>query len=154
MKNFGKTLFGCSSFIKWSLTPFVLLFAAVMPLLIEQWTPVRLALVLIMELMCAALLAGFWLPERFGRCFFRILCGAVFLAYAGYLISEFFFSDKPFKLLQSRGEASPRNALLGFIFIGLPSLCYSLFGRFTFRPPESENDEHEPESDNDSDSKN
>jgi len=38
MSAFGQTLFGGSRRIRWSLTPFALLFAVVMPLLDEQWT--------------------------------------------------------------------------------------------------------------------
>jgi hypothetical protein len=138
MSLFGQTLFGGSRFIRWSLSPFVLLFAVLMPLAIEQWTPARVALMAVMECMCLALLAGFWFPARFGVWAFRGLAGAVFLSYTGYLIYEFCFSTTPFRLFQSRGEASPRNALLGFVFVGLPSLWYALLGRFTLRPPEPE----------------
>ena len=57
---------------------------------------------------------------------------------ASTYIYEFFFSDTPFRLAKSRSEASPRNALLGFMIIGLPSLWYAVFGRFTCRKPEPE----------------
>src|SRR5262249_17451525 len=127
---------GGSRFIRWSLSPFVLLFAVFMPMAIEQWTSARVALITGMEFMCIALLGGFWLPVRLGRWAFRGLAGAVFFSYAGYLIYEFFFSNAPFRVFGNRGEASPRNALLGFLIIGLPSLWYALLGRFTFRPPD------------------
>ena len=137
MKNYGETLFGGSGFIRWSLTPFVLLFAALMPLLINQWTPAGCVVMAFMEFLCVALLAGFWLPARFGHWAFRILAGLVFLAYVGYLIHESCFTDVPFKIFESDRKASPRNALLGFFIIGLPALWYALFGRFTFQKPES-----------------
>jgi hypothetical protein len=85
------------------------------------------------EFMCLALLAGFWLPAQFGRWAFRVLAGLVFLGYSTYLIDQSFFSEAPFKLVEARGKASPRNALLGFVVIGLPCLWFSLFGRFTLR---------------------
>jgi len=66
MSNFGQTLFGRSGFIRWALTPLVLIFAIFMPLLIDKWTPVGVAIMVGMELMCLALLAGFWLPARIG----------------------------------------------------------------------------------------
>jgi NADH:ubiquinone oxidoreductase subunit 5 (subunit L)/multisubunit Na+/H+ antiporter MnhA subunit len=59
--------------------------------------------------------------------------GVVFLAYSAYLINEFFFADNSFQAVESRAKESPRNALLGIIFIGLPSLWFALFGRFTLR---------------------
>jgi hypothetical protein len=145
MSGFGETLFGGSRFIRWSLTPFVLLFAVFMPIAIEEWTPARVALITGMEFMCIALLAGFWLPVRFGRWAFRGLAGAVFLSYSGYLIYEFFFSSAPFRILGNRGEASPRNALLGFALIGLPSLWYALLGRFSLSAPEEVIPADEPE---------
>ena len=151
MSNFGETLFGGSRFIRWSLSSFVLLFAAIMPLLIEKWTPIGIVIMVGTEFMCIALLAGFWLPARFGRWAFRGLASMVFISYSVYLIHEFFFTDTPFRVFESRGEASPRNALLGFIIIGLPSLWYALFGRFSLRapPPESEIDGSGIEEDDD-----
>lgn len=65
----------------------------------------------------------------------RALCGLIFLAYFAYLASEFAFSGKTFSLQGSRGDASPRNALLGLIVIGLPSLWFAVLGRFSLRPP-------------------
>jgi NADH:ubiquinone oxidoreductase subunit 5 (subunit L)/multisubunit Na+/H+ antiporter MnhA subunit len=141
-----RSMFGASGFVRWSLSPLVLLFAILMPLLIEEWTTTRIVLMAGMELAAIALLAGFWLPARIGRWAFRTLAALIFLAYAGYLIHEFFFTDKQFKIVQNRGEASPRNALLGFIVIGVPSLIYALLGRFTLKAPEPE---AEPEMDDD-----
>ncbi len=138
MSAFGQTLFGGNRFVRWTLSPFVLVFAGVMPLLVENWTLKLAAMIAGMEFLCIALLAGFWLPACIGRWAFRCVGGGVFAAYAAYLIYEFFFSDAPFRLVESRGEASPRNALLGFVIIGLPSLWYALFGRFTFREPQPE----------------
>jgi hypothetical protein len=133
MTNFGETLFGGSPFVRWTLTPFVLLFAVLVPFLIPGWTPTRVAMMVGIEFTCFALLAGFWLPAQFGRWAFRLVAGLVFLAYSSYLIDQIFFSGAPFKLVEARGKASPRNALLGFAVIGLPCLWFSLFGRFTLR---------------------
>src|SRR5262245_46522989 len=138
MSHFGEALFGGSRFVRWTLSPFVLLFALVVPLLLDTWTPIRVGIVVGMELMCLALLAGFWLPARIGHWAFRGLTGVVFLGYSAYLLHQLFVADKPFRMFGSRGEASPRNALLGFILIGLPSLWFTLLGRFTLRPAPSE----------------
>jgi hypothetical protein len=145
MSHFGEALFGGSRFVRWALSPFLLLFALVVPLLMDRWTQIRVVTVVGMEFMCIALLVGLWLPARFGRWAFRGLTGAVFLAYGAYLLHEFLLTDKPFRMFGSRGEVSPRNALLGFIIIGLPSLWFTLFGRFTLRPPPSEPDIDDPD---------
>jgi hypothetical protein len=135
---FGQTLFGGGWFVRWTLSPFVVLFAVVMPLLVEKWTLKVSWIIAGSELLCIALLAGFWLPARIGRWAFRIVAAAVFVIYSAYLIHQFFFSDTAFTLVGRPGETSPRNALLGFVIIGLPSLWYALFGRFTFRKPQPE----------------
>ena len=138
MSAFGQTLFGGSRFVRWALSPFVLLFAVVMPLLVENWTLKLAGMIAGMEFLCVALLAGFWLPARIGQWAFRSLAAAVFLVYAGYLVDQFLFSDTPFRLVESRSEVSPHNALLGFVIIGLPSLWYALLGRFALRKPKPE----------------
>jgi hypothetical protein len=135
MSNFGQTLFGGSRFVRLALSPFVVLFAVVMPFIIVKWTPLAVAIMVVMELLCVALLFGFWMPPRLGRWAFRILTGMIFLGYFGYVIYEFFFTMIPFRVALHRGEASPFNALLGFVIIGLPCLWYSLLGRFTPRTP-------------------
>ncbi|MEI6077796.1 MAG: hypothetical protein WCS94_19595 [Verrucomicrobiota bacterium] len=149
MSKFGQRLFGGSGFIRWTLSTCILIFAVVLPLLVESWTPARLFFMTGVELMCLTLLAGFWLPSRYGHWAFRGLAGLVFLAYAAYLVYEFFFTDKPFRIAWRRSEDSPFNALLGFIIVGLPSLWYSLFGRFTLRPTPPESAEDIIESNND-----
>jgi Na+/proline symporter len=136
----ARPMLGASGFVRWSLSPLVLLFALLMPLLIEEWTPIGIVIMGGMALACLALLAGFWLPAHIGRWAFRVLAGLIFAAYASYLIHEFLFTDKQFKIVQSRGQASPRNALLGFVIIGLPCLMYAVLGRFTLKPPEPESE--------------
>jgi hypothetical protein len=150
MSKFGQTLFGGGGFIRWTLSPFVLLFAVVMPLVIDEWTFGRVGLIVCMELMCVSLLAGFWLPPRIGFWAFRFLAGMVALAYAAYLVDEFFVGNRPFTVTGQRSDASPFNALLGFLVIGVPSLLFAVLGRFSLRPPpEPEPDEHTTESDDD-----
>ena len=133
MANFGETLFGASPFVRWTLSPFVFVFAVLIPFLISSWTPTRVAITIGIEFKCLALLVGFWLPAQFGRWAFRVLAGLVFLAYFSYLIDQIFFSEAPFTLVKARGKASPRNALLGFTAIGVPCLWFSLVGRFKLR---------------------
>ena len=107
MCKFGESLFGGSRFIRWSLTLALLLFAVAVPLAIPHWTPMRVAIMAGLELMCLGLLAGFWLPAKFGALAFRGLTGLVFLAYAAYLIEELFFSNKPLSLFSGRVHRHP-----------------------------------------------
>ena len=130
MSGFGETLFGGSPFIRWTLTPLLVLFAVLMPVLIPNWTPVAIVAMAGVELACLALLAGFWLPLSLGRVAFRILAATVFIFYAVYFFHETLIARKPFF---DDGPSSPINALAGLVCIGLPSLWYTLFGRFTFR---------------------
>src|SRR5262245_24144747 len=67
LSRFGDTLFGGSPFIRWTLSPFLLVFALAAPLLIDRWTPIRVVVVSGMEFACIALLTGLWLPARVGR---------------------------------------------------------------------------------------
>jgi hypothetical protein len=135
MSRFGQTLFGGGGFIRWTLSPLLLIFAVFMPLLIEDWTPSGVVLMAGMELACLCLLAGFWLPRRLSVWAFRTLAALVFLAYAAYLVHEFFIRDAP--LSRSGPGASPMGALAGFIVIGIPSFWFALKGRFTLRPEPS-----------------
>lgn len=130
MSGFGKTLFGGSPFVRWTLSPFVILFALAMPWLIPKWTAAGVMGMVFMESMCVALLAGFWLPVRFGRWAYRALAGSVFFLYGAYLIYEFFLNPKPVKF-GGRGRPSQFESLCGFIIIGLPCLWYALLGRFS-----------------------
>ncbi len=139
MSNFGSTLFSGSPFIKWTLSPILVLFGVLMPMLIDIQTPMHVAVLLAMEFACFALLAGFWLPPAYAQWAYRFLCGLVFLAYLAYFIDEWLHDERPFKIadltrrIESRGEASPVNAILGLLIIGVPSFIYAVFGRFSVR---------------------
>jgi len=127
------------------LTVAVLLFAVVMPLLIDGWTVKRALLMAALEVVCMTMLGGFWLPPPWRHRSCRLLTALVFLAYAAYLIDELFFSSRPFHFWGHRRGASPFQALMGFICIGLPCFWYTLFGRFTLHepPPADEGDDWE-----------
>lgn len=133
----GEALFGGSRFVRWSLSPFLLVFAVTMPALLQSRTANAITILVFLEFMCAALLAGFWLPAKYGHWAFRAVAGSVFVLYFGYFVYEWFFSGHPLKLIEPLGQASPRNALLGLLVFGLSGLRYALFGRFGFRQQSS-----------------
>lgn len=131
MAAFGESLFAASHFVRWSLSPFLLLSMASMPFLVDGWTPLRVAFIAGMELLCLALLAGFWLSSRWAVLSFRIFAAMIFLAYAAYLCAMLLSDGSIIADFQSRrSEPSAKNAVLGFFVIGLPCLWFAVFGRF------------------------
>ena len=138
--KFGDRLFIGSRFIFWSLTPFLIGFAIGVPLMIEGWKPSMVIFVVAMEIPILCLVLGLYDPTRF-RWALRVTTGMVFALYLWYLVDMWVLSDKEFKLFVSRSEASPINALLGFVIIGIPSLIFSLKGRFTLEPSDRDSDQ-------------
>lgn len=133
MGNVGETLFSPTPFIRWTLSPFVLIFVLAMPFLIPTWTFAAVVLLVLVELACVALLAGFWLPSRHARVGFRVLAALVFLLYLGYIGDQLFElsrSDDPVGLLFRR-DSPLLVAMSGMSAIGLPCLWYLVRGRFT-----------------------
>lgn len=147
MSGFGETLFGGSPFVRWMLSPFVICFALAMPWLIPNWTPAGVMAMIFIESMCIALLAGFWLPARFGRWAYRALAGSVFFLYGACLIYELFVNPKPVKF-GGPGRRSQFESLCGFIIIGLPCLWYLLLGRFSLTEPMHIDDCEPPDDEN------
>ena len=127
---FGRTLFGGSRFLFWSLAPLLLLFALVMALLVSDWTSRRglFAAVLIV----AALLLVLQLYDRTRFHWAgRLLAGIVFLAYLGYLTHELMTEGMASLSPRSRG-ASAFKAMVGLLVIGTPAALYACLGRWTF----------------------
>ena len=135
MSQLGQTLFGGGRLMRVILTVAVLLFAVVMPLLIDGWTVKRGLLMGALEVVCMTMLGGFWLPPPWNYRASRVLTALVFLAYAAYVIDELFFSPRLFHFWGHHRGATPFQALMGFICIGLPCFWYTLFGRFTLHEP-------------------
>lgn len=139
MSKFGKTLFSGGRFIFWTLAPILFIVGISLPLFMSDWTKERMILIIIMELIIIFMILALYKPDKF-KWAARFVTGGVFIAYSGYVIDMIFIKDKPITFFGPSSEATPRNALLGFIVIGIPCLIYTLFGRFTIRP-EIENDE-------------
>lgn len=116
--------FAGSPFLRWTLIPILVLFAVGMPLMVDEWT-VRSG-VLVGALSGASILYALAMlsPARFHWAG-RTVAAMVFLAYLAYAISEIFFSNHPIRLDERRSTASPMNAVLGLIIIGLPALWYA-----------------------------
>ncbi len=113
--------------------PLLLLFAAIVPLAAEPRTPQAIAFSSVWVAFCLVAILVVYDYRRFWWAT-RAFTAVVFALSTSYLVYEIFFSEHPFVLFQTRGEASPRNALLFFISMGLPSLWYTLYGRTSLSP--------------------
>lgn len=134
MSTVGNVLFSASPFVRWTLSPVLLCFAIFFPMALTDWDAKKVLLVLVLEIMALALLAGFWLPRRLGSMAFRVVAAFVFLGYLAYLVSawqDWMQGGAP--LAGRKSQSSPLTALLGMVVIGLPAFVYALKGRFTFR---------------------
>ena len=130
--KFGDHLFSGSRFIFWSLAPFLLGFAVFIIWLadtLDTWKPSTIFLVMVLDIPVLCLVLGLYDPIRF-RWALRVTTGMVFALYLWYLVDMWVLSDKEFKFFVNRSEASPITSLLGFIIIGVPSLIFTLKGRF------------------------
>jgi hypothetical protein len=101
------------------------LFGAGMPFLVPEYTLWRALLIAALS-GTALLYAAALLWPRYLWITGRIVAVMVFLFYAAYAISEWFFSDHPFVLGQRKSVASPLNSLLGLLIIGVPALLYAI----------------------------
>lgn len=134
----GQVLFGGSRFVFWTIAPAVMLALLVVNTMqVVDWTPAHTAIMAAIDVAGLSFVIALYDPVRFGwAC--RLVCAEVFLAYLAYLVHEWVFSQHPFRLAEARSVASPRNALLGFVVIGVPSLAYALTGSFTPRRGDDE----------------
>jgi len=121
-----KVLFSGSRFIFWTLAPILVLFAFSFPFLIVEWSPMVIALVVVLDAIALLLAVGLYNPQR-NECALRMITGLVFTAYLAYLVVEI-RSGKPLLLTGSHGEESLRNALLGLLLIGWPCIKFTLSG--------------------------
>ena len=129
MSNFGTTLFSGSRFIFWCLAPVLVGFVAC--LLVLAWTRRDTASTVglfVFTLLSALLIVGLWNPLR-NRWALRCVTGMVFLAYVGYLVAELVRGADP-SPGGPRSTPSVWNAILGLFIIGIPSLVFTLRGRF------------------------
>jgi len=121
-----RVLFSGSRFIFWTLAPVLVLFALMFPLLVVKWSPMVVAMVVVLDTIPLLLVVGLYNPQR-NEWALRMITGLVFTAYVAYLVVEI-RSGKPLLITGSHGEESLRNALLGLLLIGWPCIKFTLTG--------------------------
>jgi hypothetical protein len=111
-------------FFFWTLSPFLLIFVVLMPLLVQKRDPPAVLVLIGVETTAILMLLGLFDPHRFWWAW-RGVGGAVFLAYAVYIV---------LMVMEGRWHVPhERNlvyAILGLIAFGIPGLWWALFGRF------------------------
>ena len=138
MSTFGKTVFGGSRFVRWSLTPFLMLTALLMPLASQKTETSGMLILIGLEVVLVALLAGLWLPATLGRWCFRLVTAVVFSACLAFMIAGFYISRQSSTTRRRVDKESPYKGVPAFVFIGLPCLWYTLKGRFSLCPEVSQ----------------
>ena len=131
MSGTFKALFGGSRFVRWTLLPCIVAAALVIGLDMDVWRSERAWIYACVEAALVLLYLAIGWPEHYHWAG-RVLCGGVFLAYAGYLVYEFWLHPEGLQPTVSRSRPSAWNAIRGLIAFGLPSLWYALRGRFGF----------------------
>jgi hypothetical protein len=137
--RFGDIAFSCSRFIFWCLAPVLFLCGVGLPLLLDDWTPLKVILTAAWSVGCFAAIFALYDVRRFPWAA-RTVTGIIFLVYLGYLIDQLVFSGKPLEPTR-RSEASAWNRIVGFIVIGLPAFWYTTLGRFSLRKPEAQGEQ-------------
>lgn len=123
-----------SPFLRWSLSPFLLLFAVVFLIPLREaidalrWEGVIASCFLIV--LCVSGFLTLWGIPFVGR----IVTGIIAFSFGGYVIDRCFIRfDGNWGWGGMRGVASPIHSILGFLVFGLPCLIHTIFGRFTIR---------------------
>src|SRR5947209_14591029 len=141
MSRFGKTLFGGSRFIFWSLAPVLALCAAVLPFFVARWTVTGFLVVSLVEALLLLLILGLFNPRRF-KWATRCATAIIFCLCLAFAVDEIFNGGKGSE--GSGGVASTSKAITALLAIGLPCLRYALLGRVA-RTVEDEARNGEPE---------
>jgi hypothetical protein len=110
-------------------TPLAVLFAAFMFLFFasDEWTAARVIGQVAFTAIALGLLVATIAPSR-GAWGIRVVTFTIFAAYLSYLLYEFWFSGQQLSISPRRSQATPFNAILGFLFFGVPCLIYTLWG--------------------------
>jgi hypothetical protein len=110
------------------LSPFLILFAILMPLSTTAWTVTKAIIIICIDAAALLLVIGLYDTRNFWWAL-RGVTAIVFSAYLAYLIDEIIHSRVTLKGLLT-GD-SPWEVVKAFIGIGIPCLLYTLIGKFS-----------------------
>jgi hypothetical protein len=114
--------------ILWFATIAMALFTGFMCLFFSQagWTRFSVGFEVISGAVAIALLLTLINKDRYWWAM-RVITFIIFALYFWYVIDECYIKQKPLQL-GGLGDASPLNAVRGFLFFGVPCLLYTLWG--------------------------
>jgi len=123
-----------SPFMRWALSPFLLLFAAIffIPLLesVEAHRQIGVITTSLVILLCVAGFLALWGVPFVGR----IVTGIIAFGYGWYVVDQCIINFTGYWGWGGpKSGTTPINSILGFMIFGLPCLIYTIFGRFTVR---------------------
>jgi hypothetical protein len=127
--TFGQVAFSGSRFIFWSLAPLLLVTGMALPFLIGEWDLTKVIVCGACSACCLLLVPALYNSRKYWWAA-RGVTGLIFLSYGWFIVDKLFFSEEGFGLAGSLSESNTRDAILGFMVIGLPCLWYTVFGRF------------------------
>jgi hypothetical protein len=132
---------GASPFVKWTITPFLLLFGFLFVLQSfechAEGRMMGLLFCIGITVMCLCGILALWGVPHIGR----VVTGGIGLFSAWYLIDECVIHfDGHWGFGGRRSATTPVNSILAFLLIGLPCLLYTILGRSTLRPADPEAD--------------
>jgi hypothetical protein len=115
--------------VLWVASGGMFLFTFVMYLFFDQrgWTARDMMFIGVSGVMTLGLIVTLIDAKRFWWGM-RLVTFIIFATYLSYLLYEFAWSGKVLEITTSRGEASPFNSVLGFLFFGVPCLLYTFWG--------------------------
>lgn len=104
-----------------------------------EWTTAQVVLQVALTAVSFGLLVATVSPRK-GWWGLRVVTFVIFAAYLWYLIDMLWLSGEELEVTGRRSDATPFNALLGFLFFGVPCLLYTMWGstwgRLGHVPPE------------------
>lgn len=128
--------------MRWTLSPFLLLFSIVFFFsLLKAIDEQRLGGAIaggLLILTCVSGLLALWGVPHVGR----IVTAMIAIAFGSYLIDECFLRfDGNWGWGEKRSGRTPINSIMGFFVFGLPCLYYTIFGRFFPKDKDHANDD-------------
>ncbi len=131
MIKFVDLLFSGSKLLSWTLTPLIVFFLFTVTILLGSRDIWLVIAVIAAWIFGISFIMGMWNPTRLSWCF-RISTATAFVLCLEDTLYRLMEHHWKLTVPHSRGESNSIGAILLLIIIGIPSLCYTIFGRPLF----------------------
>lgn len=92
-----------------------------------EWEPGPIIVQVALSAISVGLVVATIWPEK-GWWGIRVVAFVIFAAYLWYLIDMIWLSGQAIEITERRSQATPFNAILGFLFFGIPCFLYTMWG--------------------------